>query len=76
VLLRADGSLTPDWLALLHDHADRFLFGLDLFAPAHFDAGYASRLAAYNRGLLGQLDPGVAALIGHGNAARLAPFRR
>jgi predicted TIM-barrel fold metal-dependent hydrolase len=74
VLLGANGAITREWSALLHDHPDRFLIGLDLFAPAHYQAGYVNQMAGYYRGLLGQLDPGVAALIGHGNAERIAPF--
>jgi hypothetical protein len=31
-------------------------------------------MVGYYRGLLGQLEPDVAALIAHGNAERLAPF--
>jgi predicted TIM-barrel fold metal-dependent hydrolase len=75
VLLRPNGSIAPEWSALLHEHADRFVVGLDLFAPAHYDAGYVNQMVAYYRGLLGQLDPAVAAMIGHGNAERIAPFQ-
>ena len=73
VLLRPDGSMAPEWSALLHDYPDRFLIGLDLFAPAHYRPGYVNPMVAYYRGLLGQLDPAVAELIGHGNAERIAP---
>jgi hypothetical protein len=71
VLLRQDGTLDPTWAAVIEDHADRFLAGLDLFAPAHYQASYVGQLVGYYRGLLGQLDPGVAALIGHANAERI-----
>ena len=54
--------------------ADRFLIGLDLFVPAHYQVAYAEQMAGYYRGLLGQVEPDVAALIAHGNAERLAPF--
>jgi predicted TIM-barrel fold metal-dependent hydrolase len=74
VLTRSDGSLDPAWAALLRDHADRFLVGLDLFVPAHYQTEYAGQMVGYYRGLLGQLEPDVAALIATGNAARLAPF--
>jgi len=73
VLLRRDGTLDLAWASVLEDYADRFLVGLDLFAPAHYQAGYISQLVGYYRGLLGQLDPGVASLIGHANAERIAP---
>src|SRR5919202_1710873 len=74
VLLRPGGALDLAWAAVLEDYADRFLVGLDLFAPAHYRAGYVGQLVGYYRALLGQLDPGVAALIGHANAERMAPF--
>jgi Amidohydrolase len=74
VLLRPDGGLDLAWAAVLEDYADRFLVGLDLFAPAHYQAGYVGQLVGYYRGLLGQLDPGVARLVGHANAERIAPL--
>ncbi len=74
VLLQPNGALDPAWAATLTDFGDRFVIGLDLFAPAHYQAGYVSQMVAYYRGLLGQLDPGVATLIGHANAERIAPF--
>jgi hypothetical protein len=74
VLTRADGSLDPTWGSLLREYADRFLIGLDLFVPAHYEVGYAGQMVGYYRGLLGQLEPDVAALLASGNAARLAPF--
>jgi hypothetical protein len=74
VLLRRDGTLDPAWALALEDYADRFLVGLDLFAPAHYQAGYVGQLVSYYRGLLGQLDPGVTRLIGCANAKRIAPL--
>ncbi len=77
VLLRPNGQIDPTWARLLEDYADRFLVGLDIFAPAHYQQGYVSMLVDYYRGLLGQLDPGVAELIGHANAERIvAPAAR
>jgi hypothetical protein len=75
VLLRPDGSMAPEWSSLLHAYPDRFLIGLDLFAPAHYQPAYVTQMADYYRGLLGQLDPAAAELIGHGNAERIAPVR-
>jgi hypothetical protein len=75
VLLRADGSLQPEWTATLTEYADRFVVGLDFFAPGHFEFGYATRMAAYYRAMLGQLSPDAARLIGHANADRLLPVR-
>jgi hypothetical protein len=74
VLLQADGTLAPAWSAVLHEYPERFLVGLDLFVPAHYLAPYVNQLVAYYRGLLGQLDPAAAQLIGHANAERLAAF--
>lgn len=74
VLTRADGSLDAAWEGLLREYADRFLVGFDLFVPAHYQDGYAQQMVGYYRGLLGQLEPDVAATIAYGNAARLAPF--
>ena len=74
VLLRPNGALDPAWAWTLTDLADRFVIGLDLFAPAHYQPGYVNQMVAYYRGLLGQLDPAVASLIGHANAERIAPF--
>ncbi len=74
VLLRPNGALEPAWASTLTDLADRFVIGLDLFAPAHFRADYVNQMVAYYRGLLGQLAPDVAVMIGHGNAERIAPF--
>ena len=73
VLLRANGTLDTAWASVIDDYADRFLVGLDLFAPAHYQAAYVSELVSYYRGLLGQLDPGVAEFVGHANAERIAP---
>jgi hypothetical protein len=50
------------------------VIGLDLFVPSHYQTGYVNQMVAYYRGLLGQLDPAVAAMIGHQNAERIAPF--
>jgi len=74
VLLRPDGSLAPEWSALLHDFPERFLVGLDLFAPAHYRSAYVNQTVAYYRALLGQLDPAVAELVGHANAQPIAPL--
>ena len=74
VLLRADGSLDAAWGAALSAFPDRFLIGLDLFVPGHYQAGYAGQMVTYYRGLLGQLEPESARLIAAGNAGRIAPF--
>ncbi len=74
VLLGPSGGLEPGWSALLNDFPDRFMVGLDLFAPAHYQAAYVNPMVAYYRALLGQLDPAVAGVVGYANAERIAPF--
>jgi hypothetical protein len=75
VLTRADGSLQPEWAALLADYPDRFLIGLDLFAPTHYSLPYVRDTVGYYRALLGRLDGATAEAIAYRNAERLAPFR-
>jgi hypothetical protein len=74
VVLRGDGSMLREWSQLLHEFPDRIVVGLDLFAPQHYGFAYVSQMANYYRGLLGQLDTGVAELIAYKNAERIAPF--
>jgi hypothetical protein len=74
VLTRPDGSLQPEWAALLAEYPDRFLIGFDQFALRHYRLGYLQDTVSYYRALLGHLDPATAQRIGHGNAERLAPF--
>ncbi len=74
VLTRGDGSLQPEWRALLTQYPERFLIGFDLFAPGHFEPGYVRDTAGYYRALLGRLDRAAAEQIAYRNAERLAPF--
>ena len=74
VLTRADGTLDAAWGALLREYPDRFLIGLDLFVPGHYQTAYAQQMVGYYRSLLGQLEPDIAGMIAAGNAALLAPF--
>ena len=74
VLLRPNGALASEWAGVLREHADRFVIGLDLFVPAHYRQEYVTQMVDYYRGLLGQVEPDVATLIGHANAERIAPF--
>ena len=74
VLTRPDGSLDAAWGALLREYPDRFLVGFDLFVPSHYQVAYAQQMVTYYRGLLGQFEPEIAAMIAFGNAALLAPF--
>jgi len=74
VITRADGSLQPEWAALLAEYPDRFLIGFDLFAAGHYRLAYLQDTVGYYRALLGHLDPTTAERIAHANAERLAPF--
>jgi hypothetical protein len=74
VILRPDGRLLPGWSQVLHEFADRIVVGLDLFTPQHYREEYVFQMANYYRGILGQLDAGVAELIAYQNAERIAPF--
>jgi len=75
VLTRLDGTLQPEWAALLSEFPDRFTIGLDMFAPQHYRPDHVRNTVQYYRGLLGQLDPTAAEAIAYRNAERLAPFR-
>ena len=74
VLTRLDGTLQPEWAALLSEFPDRFTIGLDMFAPQHYRPDHVRNTVQYYRGLLGQLDPTAAEAIAYRNAERLAPF--
>jgi predicted TIM-barrel fold metal-dependent hydrolase len=65
------GPLEPAWKALLTEHPDRILAGLDVWAPALFKAETLDRLMRWLRRVLGELPPEAAARIAHGNAERL-----
>jgi hypothetical protein len=74
VLTQASGALQPDWAALLAEYPDRFLIGLDLFAPAHYRLAYVRDTVEHYRALLGRLEAGIAELVAYRNAERLSPF--
>ena len=74
VLTQPDGRLRPEWAALLAEYPDRFLVGLDLFAPGHYRLPYVRDTVEYYRALLGRVDPTTAELVAYRNAERLAPF--
>jgi predicted TIM-barrel fold metal-dependent hydrolase len=70
-LATENGPLAPVWKALLTEHADRILAGLDVWAPALFKPETLDRLMRWTRRVLGELPPDAAAKIAHGNATRL-----
>lgn len=65
------GPLGAGWRTLLSERADRFLAGIDLWAPALFTPGTLDRLMGWTRRILGELPPPAAARIAHSNATRL-----
>src|SRR5262245_34515703 len=64
------GPLGPAWRTLLGERPDRFLAGIDLWAPALFAPAMLDRLMGWTRRILGELPPAAAELIAHGNATR------
>ena len=65
------GPLDPAWKALIEKYPDRFLMGIDVWAPRLFEPATLDRLLAWTRRILGELPPEVAQKIAHRNAARL-----
>jgi predicted TIM-barrel fold metal-dependent hydrolase len=65
------GPLEPRWKALLTEHPDRILAGLDVWAPALFKPETLDSLMRWTRRVLGELPAEAAARIAHGNAERL-----
>src|SRR5207249_3505274 len=65
------GPLDPAWKALLEKMPDRFLMGIDVWAPRLFEPAMLDRLFTWTRRILGELAPGVAEQVAHRNAAAL-----
>jgi predicted TIM-barrel fold metal-dependent hydrolase len=65
------GPLDPAWKALIEKHPDRFLAGIDAWAPRLFEPKMLDRLMTWTRRVLGELRPEVAERVAHGNAAAL-----
>jgi predicted TIM-barrel fold metal-dependent hydrolase len=65
------GPLDAAWRTLLSERPDRFLAGIDLWAPALFAPAMLDRLMGWTRRILGELPPAAAERIAHGNATRL-----
>lgn len=69
------GPLDPAWKALIERRPDRFLMGLDVWAPRLFDPAMLDRLLRWTRRVLGELSPEVAERVAHTNAAALFGLR-
>jgi predicted TIM-barrel fold metal-dependent hydrolase len=65
------GPLDPAWKALIEKYPDRFLIGIDVWAPRLFEAPTLDKLMAWTRRILGELSPDVAARVASKNAAAL-----
>ncbi len=65
------GPLDPAWKALIEKMPDRFLIGLDVWAPRLFEPKLLDRLMAWTRRILGDLRPDVAERVAWKNAAAL-----
>ena len=65
------GPLDPSWKALIEKFPDRFLMGVDVWAPRLFEPAMLDRLFTWTRRVLGELPPGVAERVGYKNAATL-----
>lgn len=65
------GPLDPAWKALIEKFPDRFLMGVDVWAPRLFEPAMLDRLFAWTRRVLGELRPDVAERVAYRNAAAL-----
>jgi predicted TIM-barrel fold metal-dependent hydrolase len=65
------GPLEPAWKALIEKFPDRFLMGLDIWAPRLFEPAMLDRLFKWTRRVLGELKPDVALRVAYKNAAAL-----
>jgi len=65
------GPLDPAWKGLVEKMPERFLMGIDVWAPRLFEPATLDRLMGWTRRILGELRPEAAAQVGYKNAARL-----
>ena len=65
------GPLDPAWKALIEKLPDRFLMGVDVWAPRLFEPAMLDRLFRWTRRVLGELRPDVAERVAYKNAAAL-----
>lgn len=65
------GPLQPAWKALLSEQPDRFLVGIDVWAPRLFTPETLARLMTFYRRILGELPPEAAEKIAYQNAVKL-----
>jgi predicted TIM-barrel fold metal-dependent hydrolase len=65
------GPLDPAWKALIEKMPDRFVMGIDVWAPRLFEPAMLDRLMKWTRRVLGELPPAVAEQVAYKNAVRL-----
>jgi predicted TIM-barrel fold metal-dependent hydrolase len=65
------GPLDGQWKTLIEKMPDRFLMGIDVWAPRLFEAKMLDRLMSWTRRILGELKPDVAERVAYRNAAKL-----
>jgi len=65
------GPLDPTWKALIEKMPDRFLMGVDVWAPRLLEPAMLDRLFTWTRRILGQLRPDVAERVAYRNATAL-----
>jgi predicted TIM-barrel fold metal-dependent hydrolase len=70
-LATATGPLDPAWKALIEKMPDRFLTGIDLWAPRFFEPKILDRMIGWTRRILGELSPAVAEQVAYRNAVKL-----
>ncbi len=75
-LAAENGPLDSRWKALIEKMPDRFLTGIDVWAPELFEPAMLDRLMTWTRRILGELGPEVAERVAYKNAARLFRLER
>ena len=65
------GPMDPAWKALIEKMGDRFVIGIDVWAPRLFEPAMLDRLMKWTRRVLGELPPAVAEQVAYKNAVRL-----
>jgi predicted TIM-barrel fold metal-dependent hydrolase len=65
------GPLDPAWKALIAKMPDRFVIGIDVWAPRLFEPAMLDRLMRWTRRVLGELPPAVAEQVAYRNAVKL-----
>jgi predicted TIM-barrel fold metal-dependent hydrolase len=75
-LASENGAMDPRWKTLIEKLPDRFLMGIDVWAPRLFEPATLDRLMSWTRRILGELSHDVAEQVAYKNAARLLRLER